>query len=185
MDSNQPVEEKEDLVPRSSLKDFQTDMHKYKTLYKDAQAQLEAVKAEQALADERKLEEQNQWKTLYEKQKLEADTIRKSSTEKEQKLIKMQKLNAIKSKVSLHSDDLLSFVNLDNIELDDNGLPTKDSLDREIEAFKQKHPYAIKKVASGVVPSVSPARTDVKKESKSLSTLTDSELKAAIAAHRK
>lgn len=120
-------ESKSGMVPRSRLN--------------DKNAEIEELKAEITNRDNQIVELQNSVKDDSELQK-ELEEVKQSNAEWQDKYKQSQLNNAVKlavAKDANDADDILAFVNKDELELQDDG--TVKGLDKAIETLKEAKPY--------------------------------------------
>lgn len=120
-------ESKSGMVPRSRLN--------------DKNAEIEELKAEITNRDNQIVELQNSVKDDSELQK-ELEEVKQSNAEWQDKYKQSQLNNAVKlavAKDANDADDILAFVNKDELELQDDG--TVKGLDKAIETLKESKPY--------------------------------------------
>lgn len=120
-------ESKSGMVPRSRLN--------------DKNAEIEELKAEITNRDNQIVELQNSVKDDSELQK-ELEEVKQSNAEWQDKYKQSQLNNAVKlavAKEANDADDILAFINKDELELQDDG--TVKGLDKAIETLKESKPY--------------------------------------------
>lgn len=120
-------ESKSGMVPRSRLN--------------DKNAEIEELKVEITNRDNQIVELQNSVKDDSELQK-ELEEVKQSNAEWQDKYKQSQLNNAVKlavAKDANDADDILAFVNKDELELQDDG--TVKGLDKAIETLKESKPY--------------------------------------------
>lgn len=120
-------ESKSGMVPRSRLN--------------DKNAEIEELKAEITNRDNQIVELQNSAKDDSELQK-ELEEVKQSNAEWQDKYKQSQLNNAVKlavAKDANDADDILAFINKDELELQDDG--TVKGLDKAIETLKESKPY--------------------------------------------
>lgn len=120
-------ESKSGMVPRSRLN--------------DKNAEIEELKAEITNRDNQIVELQNSVKNDSELQK-ELEEVKQSNAEWQDKYKQSQLNNAVKlavAKDANDADDILAFINKDELELQDDG--TVKGLDKAIETLKEAKPY--------------------------------------------
>ncbi|KAA2274679.1 MULTISPECIES: phage scaffolding protein [unclassified Staphylococcus] len=120
-------ESKSGMVPRSRLN--------------DKNAEIEELKAEITNRDNQIVELQNSVKDDSELQK-ELEEVKQSNAEWQDKYKQSQLNNAVKlavAKDANDADDILTFINKDELELQDDG--TVKGLDKAIETLKESKPY--------------------------------------------
>lgn len=131
---------KSDMVPRSRLN--------------DKNAEIKEIKEELSKRDEQIAKLQNSVKDDSELQK-ELEELKQSNAEWQDKYKQSQLNNAIKlavAKDANDADDVLKFVNNDELELQDDG--TVKGLDKAIETLKESKPYLFaQQQATGRTPS--------------------------------
>ncbi|MDU0422504.1 phage scaffolding protein [Staphylococcus haemolyticus] len=120
-------ESKSGMVPRSRLN--------------DKNAEIEELKAEITNRDNQIVELQNSVKDDSELQK-ELEEVKQSNAEWQDKYKQSQLNNAVKlavAKDANDADDILAFINKDELELQDDG--TVKGLDKAVETLKESKPY--------------------------------------------
>lgn len=168
-DEQDVTESKEEkLVPAK----YREDMFKEKARRKELEEKLKAFELEKEDRTRDEAERQKKFEELYKQEKAKAESANKILQDRERALLNQFKLNAVKSQIGeLQKDEFTKFINLENVEIDDNGQPILDSVRAEAERFKQEFPMCIKKSATGGLPSQAPAR--VTQPAAPLNTMAD------------
>lgn len=136
--------EKEQFVSKKAYEDVSSDMHKYKSKVKEAEARSNEYEARLKAIEEEGLKKNQQWEELYNKANTELENERQSSIDKDKRLMNTVKRNALKQELgSGVKDEYLKFANIDAIEFDDNGHLVKDSLQAVANNFRQEHSQLI------------------------------------------
>lgn len=155
--SEEVNQEDGEFVPKKAYSEVTQDMHKYKSKLKETEAILNQLKAEKEMAEEQSLKENEQWKTLYEKKAEEAKKLGSELTEKEARFINFHKKNAVIRELGgFKKDEYNSFINVNNVEMDDNGNIVHDSLIAEVNRLKQSYPELIKSSQPQNLPTDAP-----------------------------
>ena len=106
------------------------------------QQELEDYKKREAEAAEKSLEEQSKFKELADQRAKRIAELESKEKEREKALLDGSKLNAFRDKLpgKVKNSSYYAFVNLDAIEVDpDTGLPTDESVEREVNKFVTTH----------------------------------------------
>ena len=138
---------------------------------KEVQEELNALRAEKEAESKSRLEEQNKYKELYEA----SEATAKQAKEETAALVAAQIINRKKEAVAahigaVHKPEFLSFLNLDNIDLDN-----PDSIIEEATRFKAVYPMVLK-TSSTPLPNGAAPGTPADLKPKSISDMTDEEL---------
>lgn len=175
-------EVKDEFVPKKAFTEVTADMFKYKTKLKETESQLIQMKAEREAAEVRSLEENNQWKVLYEKKKVEAEQIAQARQAEQDKFVGVHKKNAVLRELGgFKKEEYNTFINITNVEIDENGNIVQDSLLGEVNRLKQSYPELIKSSSAQNLPSDAPRSVDLPaKEYNSLSPKEKQDLKMKL-----
>lgn len=131
-------------VPRKAYEEVTSDMHRYKSKVKEAQARLNEYEARLKSIEEEKLKEQNRWKELYEKEQQTREQIEQERKRDRQLYLENVKLSALKAE--LGGDvraEYLRFANLDAIVVDENGSLSSESVKEVANQFRQNYPELV------------------------------------------
>lgn len=159
MTTEQQVEGKEDekFVPKDAYENVKNDMFKYKEEKRKLEEQMKQLKAEREAQEIDKLKEKEQWKSLYEAEAAKRAEMEAARVLEQKKFIDYHKKNAVVSKLGgFKRDEYTNFVNLDTVEMDENGNIIPESLDKEVSRLKQLYPELIKGGNAEVLPSEAP-----------------------------
>ena len=151
------VEESNDFVPKKAFSDVSNDMHKYKAKLKETEAILNQLKAEKDTRDIEEKKEKQQWEQLYQTSEEKLRKIEAERSQEKNKFLDYHKKQALISKLGgFKKDEYASFVNVDSIQLDDNGNVVQESLDAECNRIRQNYPDLLKTQNSQPLPSEAP-----------------------------
>jgi len=168
IESNEPKEEK--LVPAK----YREDMFKEKARRKELEEKLRSFELEKEDRQREEAERQKKFEELYKQERSKAETAEKVLRDREKALADQFKLNAVKSQIGeLQKEDFAKFIDLSNIEVDEQGQPTAESVKLEAERFKQEFPMCIKKPATGTLPNAAPVRSKTSIAPKQIKTIDD------------
>lgn len=168
----------EDLVSKKVVEEYKNDMFKYKSQLKEREAELQRIKDEQALREKRQLEEQAEWKTLYEREKAEREKTSKELQEKSQFFVNTSKINAVVQKLGgFKKDSYVKFVDTSRIDLREDGTFDADSINREVDRIKQEYPeLLLAGPTTSKMPANAPANLSTGPNTNELSKLSTAEL---------
>ena len=164
----------EEYVPKKAYKEVTDDMFKYKNKLKETEAMLAQLSAEREAAQVQSLKENEQWKTLYEKNQAQLDQLAATRAAERDQFINYHKKNAVIRELGgFKKDEYNSFINVSNVELDENSNVIPESLIAEVNRLKQTYPELIKGVQANNLPSDAPKSFDL--SGKAYGEMTDKE----------
>jgi hypothetical protein len=169
------TEKEAEFVPAKAYQDVNQDMHKYKAKLKETEALLNQLKAEKEAAEMNSLKENEQWKTLYEKTQAQMDQIASTRAQEKDQFINYHKKNAVIRELGgFKKDEYNNFINVNTIELDEQGNVVQETLSAEVNRIKQTYPELIKGVPANNLPSAAPKGFEAN-NSKPYSQMTEKE----------
>lgn len=152
--------EKDEFVPKKAFSEVTMDMHKYKEQLKQAQAALNQLKAEKDLQDIEEKKQKEQWEELYKSESSKREQLERERSEERNKFLNYHKKQAVISKIGgFKRDEYSSFINVDSVQVDDNGNVVSESLDAEINRIKQNFPDLLKASAGTPLPIDAPRKS--------------------------
>jgi hypothetical protein len=167
-------ENNEDLVPKKAYLEINQDMHKYKSKLKETEALLNQLKAEKEAAEMQSLKENEQWKTLYEKTSGQLEELNNKRAQERDQFINYHKKNAVIRELGgFKKDEYNSFINVSNIEMDEQGNFNQESLINEVNRLKQTYPELIKGSVAQNLPNEAAKSPSI--ASKSYSLMSEAE----------
>jgi hypothetical protein len=167
--------DKEKFVPKSAYEDVSRDMHKHKQRAKDAEARANQLEAELKAREEAKLQEQNNYKQLFENKNSELEQERQKAKQAHERFMKTTKLAALKEELGVNiKGEYLQFAALDKIVLTDDGQIEKESLREVANSFRKEHGQLIPSNSNTNITGHAPASGDVN-EVKDLSKMSTEE----------
>jgi len=135
---------KTDYVAKNAYEEVSKDMHKYKSQLKEAEAARNAAEAALKAVEDQKLIDQNRFEELYNQEKQKSEEAMNKMIKERQLYDRSVKVNALKAELGGKiKDDYLSFANLDNIEVLEDGTISSESVRTEANNFRQAHPQLI------------------------------------------
>lgn len=158
LDEKQVVNESEpEFVPKKAYAETQADMFKYKSKLKETEALLNQLKAEKEQSEVASLKDNEQWKTLYEKNQAKLAEIESQRLQERDQFINFHKKNAVLKEIGgFKKDEYSNFIDIKNVEMDETGNVIKDSLLAEVNRIKQQYPELIKAATANNLPSDAP-----------------------------
>lgn len=138
--SQNPEAKKEAYVTKKAYEEVSQDMHKFKQKAKELEATVNEFQAQMKAQEDAKMQEQEQWKQLFEKREAELEAMRKEASEKDRRFQSSVKISALKQEIGgTIRDEYLRFANLDAIALNDDGTIDKASLQEVANGFRKEH----------------------------------------------
>lgn len=129
----------EGFVSKKAYEEVATDMHKFKSKVKEAEARANELEAQLKAMEIQKMQEQEQWKELYEKRTEELETVLSTQREKEERYINAAKKNALKQELGGIRDEYLVHANISAITLNEDGTVNRESVHAAANEFREKH----------------------------------------------
>lgn len=173
-DENKPEEK---FVPRRAYEDVTRDMHKNKQKAKELEAVVNELQAQLQAQEEAKMQEKEQWKELYEKREAELEQERQKAREKYNLYMKSVKIAALKQEIGSNvKDEYLSFANLDNIVVNDDGSIDKDTVREVANVFRKEHGQLIPQSGNENITGHAPGSGPAEKPPVNLKKLTTEQL---------
>ena len=167
-------ESNEEFVPKKAYKEVSDDMFKYKNKLKETEALLNQMAAEKEAASIQSLKENEQWKTLYEKNQAHLDALEATRAQEKDQFVNYHKKQAVLKELGgFKKDEYTNFINVSSIELDDEGNVSPVSLVAEVNRIKQSYPELIKSAPANNLPSNAPKSIEV--AGKPYAQMTDKE----------
>ncbi len=138
--------EEEKVVSVKAYEDVSKDMHKYKKEREELKAALNEVQTQLKIQEESKMQEQEQWKELYEKTKAEREDERQNLMQQKDRFMKSQKVAALKQELGGNvKDEYLGFADLDNVVIKEDGSIDTESLHNVANQYRKEHGQLIAK----------------------------------------
>ena len=139
-ESSQSQEQKEAYVPKKAYEEVAKDMHKFKAKLKEAEAKANEFAAQLKAQEEAKMQEQEQWKELYQKREAELEHIRQEASQERGRYMRSVKISALKQELGVSiKDEYLGFAPLDAIVVNEDGTIDKESVREVANSFKKEH----------------------------------------------
>ena len=172
--SNEPTvsQSQEDFVSKKAYEEVTKDMHKFKARFKEASAAKAEYEAKLKAIEEEKLREQENYKALSENYKKELEELKHSVQSEKQRNNEIIRKNALKQELGNIKDQYLSLVDLNEIEINEHGLPDKDSLLAVANKFREEHSVLIQSTKGGNPTSAPASALGLQQQEKSLENMT-------------
>lgn len=169
----------DDLVSKSVLEDYKKDMFKYKEKSRNTEMELQKLRDEKALMEKSSLEEKEEWKLLYEREKEEKANALSDLQNKSEFFMDSSKKNAVVQRLGgFKKDSYTKFIDTSKIDVRDDGTFDEESILREADRLKQEFPELLKSSAApGKMPNEAPMNMGPPQERK-LNTMSMDELLA-------
>lgn len=144
-DKQDQTEESNDLVSKTVLEDYKKDMFKYKQAAKERELELQKLRDQLALKEKQTLEEKEEWKTLYEREKEEKAKTLAELQKKSEFFLDTSKKNAVVQRLGgFKKDSYTRFIETSKIDVRDDGTFDEDSINKEVDRIKQEYPELLK-----------------------------------------
>ena len=171
------TEKSADEVRTDAASDYKADMFRYKERMKQAETDLEAMKAEKTSLERVRLEKDEEWKTLYENERANAESAASELKAKKLQFVDSSKLNAVVQGIGgFKKDEYSRFINPANIEVNEAGTLDSASLQKEVDRIKQEFPELLQASNAPKIPNGAPS--SVTPQDRPLGTLNGAELRA-------
>ncbi len=150
------VEEKKTEVDYAkAAEDYRADMFKFKDRAKSLESELAKMRSESEAVERQNLERNEEWKELYEREKLAKDKAVTDLVDKTDKYIKSGKINAVVQQLGgFKKSEYSKFIEANNIDINENGTFSDESLQKEVDRVRQLYPELLKThKATSTMPS--------------------------------
>jgi len=158
-ESKSNSEQKEEYVPRKAYEEQQKDMFKFKSKAKDQAAKITQLEADAKAREEAELEQQQNYQELAKRMQEERDKALADSQASQEKVDSALKRAALKSELGKVNDLYLVHADLSAIELNEDGLPSSESVKIVANKFREEHAALLPKVGGRNITDVSGANT--------------------------
>ena len=137
-------ETKEQYVAKKAYEEVSKDMHKYKSKAREIEAMKNELEAKLKSIEEQKLMEEKRWQELYEKEREEKTTIASAREKDLEMFLRSAKKNALKQELGGGVKDVyLNHAAIDEIDVNDDGTLSSESVLRVANKFRQDFPEVI------------------------------------------
>lgn len=170
-------EGKSEFVSKKAYEDVSKDMHRFKSKAKEIQAYASELETRLKSIEEEKMQDQQQWKELFEKRTGELESLKREVQQRESQYLTAVKRNALKNELGGKiKDDYLVHANIDGIQFNENGSIDLESLHAVANHFRENHgnliPVESKSQATGIS---SPSNSTIGSTLKPLSQMSFAE----------
>lgn len=184
--ANTGSESKDEFVSKKAYEETKADMHKYKTMMKEIEAERNQLKADKEAAERESLEEQGKWKELFQKEKESRAKLEADLKQSKDSFVNFHKKNAVISKLGgLKNDEYSKFIDTESIEVQEGGKMSEASIEAEVNRIREKYPEIIKGAVIDNLNNTPAKKTDVAPEKKSAPKTKEDHKKALVAAFTK
>lgn len=165
-----------EFVPKKAYIETQNDMHKFKARAKETEAKLNQLLAEKDLADKQALEANQQWELLYKKEQAEKSNLLAARESETKRFIDFHKKQAVLNHLGgFKRDEYSNFINLEKIQVDENGDIIAESRDAEVSRIKQMYPELIKGSEAASLPTAAAKSLESTMAPKEFNAMTEKE----------
>ena len=149
-------QQKEEYVSRKAYEEVTRDMHKFKQKQKEEAAARAELEARLKAQEEAELREKEQWKELFEKKEQELTQFKDELSQKDRAITMQAKRNALRSELGNIKDEYLNLARLDDLELDEYGAVTNESLHGVANRFREDHPALVSSTPAPKITNQAP-----------------------------
>lgn len=150
--------EADELVSKKVVDEYKNDMFKYKAKMKETEGELQKLRDAAVLAEKQSLEDKEEWKLLYEKEKEEGSKARVELENKSKFFVDTSKINSVVQKLGgFKKNEYSKFVNTSNVDVLEDGTFDRDSIAREVDRIKQEFPELLLGPKPSKMPNEAPA----------------------------
>ena len=136
---SKPDDTKE-VVSKKAYEEVSRDMHKNKQKAKELELALNELQTQLKVQEETKMQEKEEWKELYEREKAKAEEERQKLEQEKGRYTRSVKISALKQELGGNvKDEYLGFAKLDSIVIDESGSIDADSLLSVANQYRKEH----------------------------------------------
>lgn len=175
--------EEKKFVPVTAYKEVSSDMHKFKSRAREAEAKANELAERLKAIEENTLKEQQKFEELYEREKAEREREAAERMREKELYLRSVKVSALKNELGGKvKDEYVSFANLDAIEIREDGTLSSESVQSVANAFRQEHPSLIATDSAVNITGTAPGSGVVTEQpEKTLANMTVEEKVAQLA----
>jgi len=149
-------QQKEEYVSRKAYEEVTRDMHKFKQKQKEESAARAELESKLKAQEEAELREKENWKELFEKKDNELNDFKEELSKKDYAITTQAKKNALRAEIGNIKDEYLSLAKLDQLELDEYGAVTQESLHNVANSFREEHPALVPSASAPKITNQAP-----------------------------
>jgi predicted nucleic acid-binding Zn-ribbon protein len=142
-----------EYVRKQAYEEVSKDMHKFKSKAKDAEARIAEFEAKLKAIEEQKLKDEKRYQELYEREKQERERADSNRKKDRELYLRGLKMSALKSELGNIKDAYLTHAAIDEIEINEDGTLSSDSVRSVANKFRQEHSQLIPSDVSGNITS--------------------------------
>lgn len=171
----------EEYVARQAYEEVTTDMHKYKAQAKAERAKAIELESRMKASDDERMKEQQKWKELYEREKQDRETMEAQRKVDRETFLQNTKLSALKTELGGKiKDAYLVHAALNEIESNEDGSLSPESIRTVANKFRQEHPSLIPPATTNQITNQAPGQGPAPVVTKPLSQMSYEEKIAAL-----
>lgn len=149
------------FVPKKAYEEVTGDMHKFKAKTKDLEAKLTEYQSKFEAIEREKLAEQGKWQELAQTSQDKLEQMSQARDQERSKFVDYHKKQAVISDLGgFKNAEYASFINVSDIQVDENGAPDMDAIKSEADRIRANHPELLKSPVIGVLPPNAPSVGD-------------------------
>lgn len=133
-------QEEKDFVPVKAYEEVTRDMHKFKKEREQLTAEANELRAQLKAQEEAKMLENEQYKELLTVRERELEEVKQTSQQQSSRFQRAVKRTALKQELGGKiKDEYLSFADLDQISMNEDGIVDSESLRNVANEFRKQH----------------------------------------------
>ena len=172
-------EETDGFVRKQAYEEVTTDMHKFKSRAKDAEAKAAELSAQLKSIEDEKLKSEQRYQELYEKEKREKEQLADTRKKERELYLRGLKLGALKGELGNIKDAYLMHAEISAIEINEDGTVNSETVRKVANQFRQEHAALIPSVQGSNITNFSSPTQFSPQSPKSLNDMNFAE-KAAV-----
>lgn len=184
--SSESQKAKDEYVKLSSYEEVRTDMFKYKDGLKSERARANELEAKLKAIEEQKLKDQEEWQQLYEKEKHTREQLEHSVAVEKNNYLRSVKMAALKAELGGNVKDIyLNHARLDEMEFDDNGALSPESVQAVANKFREEHSVLIPSNSNNQITNQAPSNGPAPVQDRTLADMSFAEKQALLKSFKK
>lgn len=147
-ETSESTVKKDEYVLKNAYEEVSRDMHKNKAKYKEERARANELETKLKAIEEAKLVEAGEWKEAYEKIRKEKEEAESKAADREKRTEELTKRSALRQELGNIREEYLDHAKLSEIEIDENGAVSSDSVREVANKFRQEHSVLLPKTTA-------------------------------------
>jgi chromosome segregation ATPase len=173
-------EQKDEFVRKTAYEEVTSDMHRFKSRAKDAEAKAAEYEAKLRAIEDEKLKSEQRYQELYEKEKREKEQLADTRKKERELYLRGLKLGALKSELGNVKDAYLMHADISAIEINEDGTLNSESVRKVANQFRQEHAALIPSQAGSNITNFASPTSFNPKAPKSINDMSYAEKAAYL-----